>query len=82
MVKNPPANAGDVRTLEEGMATDSSILAGRIPWTKEPGELQSRESHRIGHDWNNSAFMHIFDFSQTHKILICKYFPSSIQQAY
>ena len=36
--------------LEEGMATHSSILAGRIPWTEEPGRLQSRGSHRVGHD--------------------------------
>ena len=47
MVKNPPANAVEVRTmgsvsgwedpLEEGIATHSSILAWRIPWTEEPG---------------------------------------------
>ena len=49
MVKNLPANAGDVETqvqslgqeghLEEGMATHSSIVAWRIPWTEEPGGL-------------------------------------------
>ena len=48
MVKNPPENAGDamqIRSLgwngplEEGMATHSSILAQRIPWTEEPGRL-------------------------------------------
>ena len=33
--------------LEEGMATHSSILAWRIPWTEEPGRLQQR----VGHDW-------------------------------
>ena len=57
-VKNPPANAGDRRVrslgqeepLEEGVATHSSILAWRIPWTKEPGRLHSMGSHRIGHD--------------------------------
>ena len=37
--------------LEEGMATCSSILAWRIPWTEEPGELQSTGSHRVRHDW-------------------------------
>ena len=37
-------------TLEEGMATHSSILAWRIPWTEEPGRLQSIESQRVGHD--------------------------------
>ena len=36
--------------LEEGMATHSSILAWRIPWTEEPGELQSMGSQRVGHD--------------------------------
>ena len=51
MVKNPPANAGDIRDvgstmgredrLEKGMANHSSILAWRIPWTEEPGGPQS-----------------------------------------
>jgi len=60
VVKNPPANAGDkeiwVRSLgwedplKEGMATHSSILAWRIPWTEEPGELQSIGSERVRHD--------------------------------
>ena len=36
--------------LEEGMATHSSILVWRIPWTKEPGGLQSMGSKRVGHD--------------------------------
>ena len=36
--------------LEEEMATYSSILPWRIPWTEEPGGLQSRGSHRVGHD--------------------------------
>ena len=36
--------------LEEGMATHSSILAWRIPWTEEPGGLQSMGSQRVGHD--------------------------------
>ena len=38
------------------MATHSSILAGRIPWTEEPGGLQSMESQRFGHDWDTSTF--------------------------
>ena len=60
MVKNPPANTGDVRgaglslgqedPLEEGMATHSSILAWRIPWTEEPGGLASTGLKRVGHD--------------------------------
>ena len=36
--------------LEEGMAICSSILAWRIPWTEEPGGLQSMGSQRVGHD--------------------------------
>ena len=37
--------------MEKEMATHSSILAWRIPWTKEPGGLQSMGSQRVGHDW-------------------------------
>ena len=36
--------------LEKGLSTYSSILAWRIPWTEEPGRLQSMGSHRAGHD--------------------------------
>ena len=42
--------------LEKGMATHSSILAWRIPWTEEPGGLQSMGSQRIGHDWSTNSF--------------------------
>ena len=38
-------------TLEKGMATHSSILAWRIPWTEETGGLQSMVLHRVVHDW-------------------------------
>ena len=37
-------------SLEEGMATHSGILAWRIPWTEEPGGLQSMGSQRVGKD--------------------------------
>ena len=60
MIEILPANAEDVRNvvqplgqedpLEEGMATHSSILAWRVPWTEEPGGLQSIGSHRVRHD--------------------------------
>ena len=58
MVKNPITNVGKlwVRSLgqedplEEGTATNSSVLAWRIPWTEEPGGLLSRGSQSIGHD--------------------------------
>ena len=39
--------------LEEGMATHSSVLAWRIPWTEEPGGLQSIGLQRAGHDWGD-----------------------------
>ena len=54
LVKNPPAmretwvrSLGWEDPLEEGMATHSSILAWRIPWTEEPGRLQSLGSQRV-----------------------------------
>ena len=60
VVKNLSANARDMRDAgsipgsgrspEEGMATHSSILAWRIPWTEEPGGLQSTGLQRVGHD--------------------------------
>ena len=45
----------------EGMATLFSILAWRIPWTEEPGGLQSMESQRVRHDWAN--------FTQTVRVI-------------
>ena len=41
---------GQEDPLEKEMATHSSILAWRIPWTDEPGGLQSMGSQRVGHD--------------------------------
>ena len=56
-VKNPAAmretwvqSLGQRDPLKEGMATHSSVLAWRTPWTEEPGGLQSKGPHRIGHD--------------------------------
>ena len=57
MVKNPPAmqetqvlSLGQEDPLEKGMATHSSILAWRIPWTEEPGGLQPVASQRGRHN--------------------------------
>ena len=44
--------------LEKGTATQSSILACKIPWTEEPARLQSIELQRVGHDWSNWAHTH------------------------
>ena len=41
---------GQENTLEKGMAAHSSTLAWRIPWTEEPGGLQSVRSQRVGHN--------------------------------
>ena len=41
-------------SLEKEMATHSSTLAWKIPWTEEPGRLQSTGSPRVGHDWATS----------------------------
>ena len=51
MAKEYLAVSKHSRSLEEGMATHSSIiLAWRIPWTEEPGGLQSMGLQRVGHD--------------------------------
>ena len=57
MVKNPPAmQETQARSLswedplKKEMSTLSSILAWRIPWTEEPGGLQTMRSQRVGHD--------------------------------
>ena len=60
MVKNPPAMQEEQETwvgslswedpLEMKMATQASILAWKIPWTEEPGGLQSMESQRVRHN--------------------------------
>ena len=78
LVKNPPANAGDTgdvglilgqeNLLEKEMATPSSILAWRLPWTEEPHGLPSIRLQEVWHDlatkhmsttrcWNR---MHLF----------------------
>ena len=65
MVKNLPANARDIRdtdlipglgrSLEEKMATHSSILAGKNSKTEEPAGLQSTGLQRVGHNWSDLA---------------------------
>ena len=46
--------------LEKEMATHSSILAWRIPWTEEPGGLQSMGLQRVGHDWVTNIHTHTY----------------------
>ena len=81
VVKNPPANAGDARDAglipgsrrspEGGHGNHSSILAWEIPWTEEPGGLQSIESERVRHDW---ATQH--STAQNHVSQLFNYFTS------
>ena len=63
LVKNLPAvqetrvwSQGWEDPLEKEMATHSSILAWKIPWTEEPGGLQSMGSQRVRHDWVTNTF--------------------------
>ena len=63
VLKNLPAtqetwlwSLGQEDPLGKGMATHSSILAWRIPWTEEPGRLQSMGSQRVKHDWATNTF--------------------------
>ena len=71
VVRNPTASAEDVGDtgsitsewlsgedpMEKGMATHSSIVAWRNPWTEEPGWLQSMGLHWVGRDWSNLAHL-------------------------
>ena len=49
---------GSGRSPEKEMATHSSILAWRIPWTEEPGDLQSMGSQRVRHNWATNTVLH------------------------
>ena len=61
--------------LEKAMAPHSSTLAWKIPWTEEPGRLQSMGSHRVGHDWSDSSSI---QYSTILKVF-WKYGISSVQ---
>ena len=59
---------GKIPAVQEGTATHTSILAWRIPWTEDPGGLQSMGSQRVGHDRSDLACIHI-------STLFCISFP-------
>ena len=59
--------------LEKEMATLSSILAWRIPWTEEPGRLQSTGSQRVGHNW--ATFTFTMWFHQEATLETCSWSP-------
>ena len=56
MQKTPVQSLGWEDPLEKEMVTPSNILAWKIPWTEEPGGLQSMESQRVGHNWATSLW--------------------------
>ena len=74
VVKNPLAvqetqetrvrSLGQENPLEAGMTTHSSILGWRIPWTGEPGGLQSIQSQRVRHDWSDWAHSQSFSWKK------------------
>ena len=49
---------GRENPLEEGMSIQSTILTWRVPWTEEPGWLQSTELQRVRHNWSDLAYTH------------------------
>ena len=67
VVKNPSASAGDAKTwvwspgqedsLEKEIATCSNILAWKVPWTEEPGRLQSMGSQRVRPNWAHISYI-------------------------
>ena len=61
---DPVQSLGQEDLLEKKMATQSSILAWRIPWTKEHGRLQSMGSQRIRYNWANSLSCNLFYFER------------------
>ena len=61
------SNCNELHTREEGTATHSSILAWRIPWTEEPGRLQSMGSQRVRHDWSDLAHTYTCAHTPTNK---------------
>ena len=92
VVKNLPINVGDIRDTgsipesgislgqEESMETHSSIPACKIPWTEEPGKLQSIGSNRVGCDWRNLARRFVIAFLPRSKRLLISWLwsPSAV----
>ena len=81
MVKNPPAlqqtqvlSLGQEDPLEKGMATHSSILAWRTPWTEEPGRLNSPWGHKEL-DTNEQLTLSLFSLSYLYLCLMHIFAP-------
>ena len=67
---------GRENSLKKEMATHSSILAWEIPWTEEPGGLQSMGSQRVGHNWATSLSLF---FTIRRKPLIMSYWKLKVK---
>ena len=61
-VGDPGSIPGLGRSPGDGNGYHSSILAWRIPWTEEPGRLQSMRSQRVGHDWETCTSLQLLTF--------------------
>ena len=88
--KESACNEGDVvqsrgweDPLEKGMATHSSILAWRIPWTEKPGELQFMGLQRVRHDWatNTFTFLDVKEIEYLFLICISRKFLSQVSKS-
>ena len=67
-------------SVEKEMATHSSVLAWRMPWTEKPGRVQSMGSRRVGHDWSDLAAA---EFSVLYsRLSLVIYFIHSINTVY
>ena len=84
MVKSPSAMQGTwvpsldwEDPLEKGMATHSSILAWRIPWTEEPGGLQFMGSQRVIHNWTTKHSPDFYLLFQVHNMSARETTPTS-----
>ena len=78
VVKNPPASAGDMNSIpgmgkspREGHGNHSSNLAWGIPWTEEPGGLQSMGSQRIRHHWGTDIHLVLNPVQEYRSTLPC-----------
>ena len=66
--ETPVQSLGGEDLLDKGMATHSSTLAWKIPWTEEPGRLQSMGSQRVRHDWVTSLSLSVKYYLDQYKL--------------
>ena len=67
--------------LETEMATHSSVLAWRIPWTEEPGRLQSTGLQRVGHDWATSLSLSFTFFPASWSAFTIQWTPEYVNSS-